>query len=152
MPSKAFSKRYIKNRKRLINPGDTSSTYWVKVDAAVYSGMLTETVSIQMKVKILSNSSILSKENFSEIHKVTDFMKKFDQTKVVVGGYSDDRGAAAYNKTLSQKRVDAVRETLINHFTLDAKRVSAMGYGEDSPIADNNTVAGELKTDELSAW
>lgn len=114
--------------------------------------MLTETVSIQMKVKILSNSSILSKENFSEIQKVTDLMKKFDQTKVVVGGYSDDRGAAAYNKTLSQKRVDAVRETLINHFTLDAKRVSAMGYGEDSPIADNNTVAGELKTDELSAW
>jgi OOP family OmpA-OmpF porin len=116
-----------------------------KVDEAGCPVMLTENVAIQMNVKFPSNSSVLSKENFSEIQKVADFMKQFDQTSVTVEGYSDDRGQAAYNKALSQRRADAVRMTLINEFKLDAKRVNAMGFGEDRPIADNNTAAGRAE-------
>lgn len=116
-----------------------------KVDETGCPIMLTEAVSINMNVKFPSNSSVISKDNFSEIQKVADFMKQFDETKVVVEGYSDDRGRAAYNKALSQRRADAVREILISHFKLDAKRVSAIGYGEESPIADNSTAAGRAE-------
>jgi OOP family OmpA-OmpF porin len=122
-----------------------------KVDASGCPIMLTEAVSIKMNVKFPSNSSVISKDNYSEIQKVADFMKQFDETNVVVEGYSDDRGAAAYNKSLSQKRADAVRMTLINEFKLDAKRVSAMGYGEESPIADNNTAAGRSENRRVIA-
>ena len=104
--------------------------------------MLSETVSIDMNVKFPTNSAMITDDNFSEIKKVADFMKQFDQTAVTVEGYSDDRGRAAYNKALSQKRADAVRMTLINTFNLDASRVSALGYGEENPIADNSTAEG----------
>ena len=104
--------------------------------------MLSETVSIDMNVKFATNSAAVTSENFAEIKKVADFMKQFDQTAVTVEGYSDDRGRAAYNKDLSQRRADAVRMTLINTFKLDESRVSAVGYGEENPIADNATAEG----------
>lgn len=113
-----------------------------KVDETGCPVMLTETVSIDMNVKFPTNSAVVTEDNFVEIKKVADFMKQFEQTAVTVEGYSDDRGRAAYNKTLSQKRADAVRMTLINNFKLDAKRVSAIGYGEENPIADNKTAEG----------
>jgi len=122
-----------------------------KVDAAGCPVMLTETVSIKMNVKFPSNSAVISGDNFSEIQKVANFMKQFDQTSVTVEGYSDDRGRDAYNKALSQKRADSVRMTLINEFKLEAKRVSAMGYGEESPIADNNTAAGRAENRRVVA-
>jgi OOP family OmpA-OmpF porin len=46
---------------------------------------------------------------------------------------------------LSQKRADAVKMTLINEFKVDAARVSAVGYGEANPIADNATADGRSK-------
>lgn len=104
--------------------------------------MLSETVSIDMNVNFPTNSAVITEDNLPEIKKVADFMKQFEKTAVTVEGHSDDRGRAAYNKALSQKRADAVRMTLINTFNLDASRVSAVGYGEENPIADNNTAEG----------
>lgn len=122
---------------------DTNAAF--KVDATGCPVMLTQAVEIQMNVKFANNSAVVTAENFSEIMKVADFMKQFAKTDVTVEGYSDDRGAAAYNKTLSQKRADAVRMTLINEFKVDASRVSAVGYGEANPIADNATKEGRAK-------
>ena len=116
-----------------------------KVDATGCPVMLTEAVEIQMNVKFANNSSIVTAANFSEIQKVADFMKQFDKTEVSVEGYSDDRGRAAYNKTLSQQRADAVRTTLINEFKIPADRITAIGYGEENPIADNATAEGRAK-------
>jgi len=122
-----------------------------KVDKAGCPIMLTETVSIKMNVKFPSNSAIVSEANFSEIRKVADFMKQFAQTTVTVEGHSDDSGRATYNKSLSQKRADAVRATLINHFKLAAQRVNAVGYGEETPIADNSTAAGRAENRRVVA-
>jgi OOP family OmpA-OmpF porin len=113
-----------------------------KVDATGCPVMLSETVSIQMDVKFPSNSSVLSAEYDAELKKVADFMQQFDQTIVTVEGHSDDRGRDAYNKAISQRRADAVRDALISKFNLPADRVKAMGYGEESPIADNATAEG----------
>tara|TARA_R110002072_G_scaffold1130_10_gene9482 strand:+ start:52823 stop:53911 length:1089 start_codon:yes stop_codon:yes gene_type:complete len=116
-----------------------------KVDASGCPVMLTEAVEIKMNVKFANNSSIVTSENFSEIQKVADFMKQFDKTTVTVEGYSDDRGRAAYNKNLSQKRADGVRTTLINEFKIPAERITAIGYGEENPIANNATAEGRAQ-------
>lgn len=116
-----------------------------KVDATGCPIMLTETVEIQMNVKFANNSAVVTAANFSEIQKVAEFMKQSDKTDLTVEGYSDDRGRAAYNKTLSQKRADAVRTTLINEFGIPADRITAIGYGEENPIADNSTAEGRAK-------
>ena len=113
-----------------------------KVDATGSPVMLSQTVEIKMNVKFPNNSSIVNRESYSEIQKVADFMKQFDGTSVTVEGHSDSSGSDAYNKMLSQRRADSVRNVLINEFKVDADRVKAIGYGEERPIADNTTAEG----------
>ena len=104
--------------------------------------VLKHTESIKMDVKFALNSDAIPTSEMSELKKVADFMKQFGGVKAVVEGHSDSTGAAAYNKQLSQRRADAVRNTLIKEFGIDASRLSAIGYGEERPIADNSTKEG----------
>lgn len=60
---------------------------------------------------------------------------------IEVGGHTDARGKDAYNLDLSQRRAESVRDFLIGRGVL-ASRLSAVGYGETRPIADNVTAAG----------
>jgi len=113
-----------------------------KVDPTGCPVMLTETVSITLDIKFQFNSAELSAESLPEIQKVADFMNQFDQTILTVEGHSDDSGPAVYNKALSQQRADAVKHALINTFDMASGRVSAFGFGEEKPVADNTTKAG----------
>ncbi len=104
--------------------------------------VLKHTESIKMDVKFPLNSDAIPTSQVSELKKVADFMKKFSGVKAVVEGHSDSTGAADYNRQLSQRRADAVRRALIKEFGIDASRLSAIGYGEERPIADNSTKEG----------
>jgi outer membrane protein OmpA-like peptidoglycan-associated protein len=48
----------------------------------------------------------------------------------VLAGYTDAKGGSTYNQGLSEKRVDAVRRYLIDHFKLPTKDLVAVGYGK----------------------
>ncbi len=61
--------------------------------------------------------------------------------KVEVGGHTDAVGSNASNQRLSQARAESVMAFLIAN-GVNANQVTAKGYGEDQPIASNNTVAG----------
>lgn len=60
---------------------------------------------------------------------------------ISIEGYTDSRGGDAFNQQLSQKRADAVRSYLVSR-GLPAERVQAVGRGEASPIASNDTSEG----------
>ena len=64
--------------------------------------------------------------------------------KVRVEGHTDDKGAAALNKTLSEKRAASVMKWLVDH-GVDAGRLESKGFGKDKPIADNATEEGRQK-------
>lgn len=61
-----------------------------------------------------------------------------------IGGHTDNQGNAAKNMTLSQQRADTVKKYFIGK-GLDEKRFSTKGYGQDKPIADNNTPEGKQR-------
>jgi len=63
---------------------------------------------------------------------------------IEVQGHTDNTGKADKNLELSQARADAVREYLISK-GVPAERMTAHGYGQDRPIADNKTKAGRAK-------
>ncbi len=106
--------------------------------------VLKQTESIKLQVNFPSGSAVIPATQRAEVAKVAEFMKKFSGVRTVIEGHSDSTGAASFNKQLSQKRADAVRLMLINEFGIAANRLSAIGYGEERPIADNNTAAGRL--------
>lgn len=60
-----------------------------------------------------------------------------------VAGYTDSNGSDAYNLSLSQRRAEAVRRYLIDHGV--ANVLTARGYGEADPVADNRTDAGRAE-------
>ena len=60
---------------------------------------------------------------------------------VEVQGHTDNVGKAASNKKLSQKRAEAVRDYLVQK-GVNADNFTAVGYGDEKPIADNSTAAG----------
>lgn len=87
------------------------------------------------------NSSELrgaSKDNLSEL---AETLKKYEDTKILIEGHTDNVGDENYNDKLSDKRADSVADYLA---TLDVKRNRLIieGYGESQPVADNTTEQG----------
>ena len=115
----------------------------LKVDDQGCALLLTESVSIEMKVLFDTNSAVVKPAYYEEIRKVATFLEEYKGTTVVVEGHTDSSGSADYNRKLSQRRADAVAKVLVDSLGVDASRVSAVGYGEDKPIADNSTKEGQ---------
>ena len=64
--------------------------------------------------------------------------------KVEVAGHTDSIGTDSYNMGLSLRRANAVRDYLISK-GIAAENLTAKGYGESQPVADNQTAAGRFK-------
>jgi len=61
---------------------------------------------------------------------------------VEVAGHTDSQASDAYNRALSQRRAEAVRDFLVTRGGIDTARLRARGYGESAPVGDNATPAG----------
>ncbi|ANX04506.1 hypothetical protein PG2T_10155 [Immundisolibacter cernigliae] len=61
-----------------------------------------------------------------------------------VAGHTDAVGSDTYNQSLSQRRASNVSAYLVQK-GVDASRVTAVGYGESQPVADNSTAAGRAE-------
>jgi len=64
---------------------------------------------------------------------------------VQVDGHTDNVGNPESNKKLSQERAEAVAKYLVEKKGVDAKRLSAKGFGDTQPIGDNKTDKGRAK-------
>jgi OmpA-OmpF porin, OOP family len=122
-----------------------------KVDTKGCRLMLTEDVSIKLNVQFANNSDIVTEQYRTEIKRVADFMKSYPDTSVVIEGHTDSRGKASYNQQLSEKRAIAVMQYLVTEFGVAQSRVSAVGKGEVSPIADNEIADGRATNRRVQA-
>ena len=121
---------------------DTDAAF--KVDEKGCPVKLVETLSIDLHIKFKTNSSEFSDDN-GEVKELADFLTKYDHTSLVIEGHTDSAGSAAYNKNLSQKRADAVKTMLVSNYGIDASRIDAIGYGEEKPLASNDTAEGQAQ-------
>jgi OmpA-OmpF porin, OOP family len=77
----------------------------------------------------------------SELDRVVQLMRKNPGMIVEIGGHTDSEGSDTYNQTLSQNRAGSVRQYLVNA-GIPGVQITAKGYGESMPVADNETEAG----------
>ena len=87
------------------------------------------------------NLTAAQRTDFSDL---VFYLDNVSNSNLEVGGHTDNKGDLAMNTRLSRKRAEFVQNYLTNN-GLDAKRLSAQGYGPNTPIADNATAAGRAK-------
>jgi OmpA-OmpF porin, OOP family len=110
-----------------------------KVDTAGCS------LTIRLEVLFDTNSATLKPASYPELDRVVTFMKETSPSATgVVEGHTDDQGADAANLSLSQRRADAVRTYLVDK-GVAASRLTAKGFGETQPVADNTTREGRAQ-------
>ncbi|MBK7555296.1 MAG: OmpA family protein [Flavobacteriales bacterium] len=89
-------------------------------------------------------SAALLPESNAELSKLKRLLDTNVSLKVEVGGHTDNAGDDASNQRLSEQRANAVRDHLITA-GIDAARITAKGYGETKPVADNANEQGRAQ-------
>jgi outer membrane protein OmpA-like peptidoglycan-associated protein len=90
------------------------------------------------------DKATLRQEDIAIIDKDVTGLDKWGNVNIEVAGHTDSRGSDKYNMKLSQRRAEAVRNYLISK-GIAADRLTAKGYGESQPVADNATDEGRFK-------
>ena len=100
-------------------------------------------IEITEKVMFEYNKATIKVDSHELLNDVAEVMKEHANIKKVrIEGHTDADGTEKYNKKLSQDRADAVMNFLVEA-GIDADRMEAVGFGEEKPIADNETDEGK---------
>jgi len=92
-----------------------------------------------------SGSAVIKTAQFDLLGKVEQAISIFPSSIITVEGHTDSFGSDDSNLELSQRRADALRAYLLARMNLAPYRISAMGYGEERPIASNDTDDGRAR-------
>lgn len=93
------------------------------------------------KITFANASAILSNESVAELRKIAEIARGCTHVAIEVGGHTDNFGTSLGNRELSQLRAEAVVGALVKE-GVGADKLTAVGYGQDRPIASNATIAG----------
>lgn len=90
------------------------------------------------------DKSFIRQADVSNLDQDAATLKEWGDVKVEVAGHTDSIGTDDYNMGLSMRRANAVRDYLIGK-GIPAENLTAKGYGESQPVADNRTAEGRFK-------
>ncbi|MFT3925394.1 MAG: OmpA family protein [Myxococcales bacterium] len=97
-----------------------------------------------------SGKASIRPESFAQLDTVVEYMAHKLSAKIEIAGHTDNVGNPKTNKQLSEKRAQACRDYLVSK-GIDGARVTAVGYGDERPIAPNDTDAGRQENRRIEA-
>ena len=97
------------------------------------------------------NRDVIQRDDMEKLSVLVTFMKKYPETTAIIEGHTDNVGTAQKNKELSERRAQSVKDYLVKEQNIAASRLSAVGYGEERPLADNNTREGQQMNRRINA-
>jgi len=129
-------------------PGTPAGT---RVDSDGCALSVARVASVKLKVNFGFDSDKVEEKYFTDLNELAEFLKRFEDVQVEVAGHTDSTGPADYNQMLSQRRSQAVVDLLVNDHGIDASRLQPVGYGEDKPVASNDTKEGRAENRRVMA-
>ena len=91
-----------------------------------------------------TGSAVISPASEQILEEAYNTLSQMSDIVVEIRGYTDNVGSRSSNMTLSQNRAEAVRANLVAK-GIAASRITAKGFGPDSPVAPNDTPDNRLK-------
>ncbi|MFB3920463.1 MAG: OmpA family protein [Terriglobia bacterium] len=101
-----------------------------------FQTLKTETVQFDFDRSQLTDAA---KQKLDEITSTVSSLKRY---VIEIQGFTDQTGPERYNLDLSRRRAESVVRYLTTNGKVPLARVYEIGYGEDSPVAPNNTREG----------
>lgn len=103
-------------------------------------------IVIHEKIQFELNKAIIKEDSFSLLGEIAQVIKENPHIKKIqIEGHASSEGSDRYNKKLSDKRAKAVRKHLVDTGGINGDMLTAIGYGEEKPIATNDTEEGREK-------
>jgi outer membrane protein OmpA-like peptidoglycan-associated protein len=99
-------------------------------------------------LNFVSGSTQLTPESTATVTALATILNAYPNAAVELAGYTDSTGDVESNRKLSLDRANAVRDQLVTA-GVGADRITAQGYGQDRPIASNDTEAGRAQNRRL---
>jgi K(+)-stimulated pyrophosphate-energized sodium pump len=96
-----------------------------------------------------TGKSTLKPESTEQLKNIAEILKAYPNVNVKLGGYTDNVGKANDNLKLSSDRASAVERILIES-GISAPRLDAEGYGQENPVATNDTEEGRAANRRIS--
>lgn len=87
----------------------------------------------------------LSAQAKKDIEDIKYYLDNVPGSRIEVSGHTDNQGNSSYNKDLSRRRAKDASDYLKRTAGFDKKRMDITGYGEEKPVADNNSSSGRKK-------
>jgi outer membrane protein OmpA-like peptidoglycan-associated protein len=105
-----------------------------------------DTLLVHFDSDVLFNtgSSSLESDGRSTLNEVADVINDYRKTAVVVQGHTDSKGSEESNHYLSERRARSV-ESFLTSQGVTPDRISAIGFGESAPVANNASAYGRQK-------
>lgn len=102
-------------------------------------------ITISEQVQFETGTAVLRSDSFQLLEQVAEVLRRHPEIEgCEVAGHTDDTGPSELNRELSQARARAVMDWLAAH-GVEAARLTARGYGDARPIADNSSEAGRAR-------
>jgi len=116
-------------------------------DPANVEILLTPDADVILRMKRLnfrSGSAVIPPDTYAMIDSAVQSILMFSDRSVRVEGHTDSAGSNQYNQSLSERRSDAVKTYLMAKLEMP-RAVESVGFGEEKPIANNETLQGREK-------
>lgn len=96
-----------------------------------------------------TGSAKLQPQSAEQLENVAEILKAYPEVGIKLGGYTDNTGDASANLKLSTDRAQSVMKEL-SDLDIDKGRLEAEGYGEEHPVASNDTEDGRARNRRIS--
>ena len=112
--------------------------------------LVRETLTLKQDALFVINSYKPTSEGSHAISELADKINSYQEIESIqINGYTDSSGPAEYNKILSEKRANSVKELLVES-GVDSSLITTRGFGESDPIASNATPEGRKQNRRVS--